>query len=232
MLGGAWAGAASVDQRAREEKAALEQQKKSAWKQYQYGQQYSDEMFALQKGEALGQLAVQRRNLGTQMGMSVDSYNTSLLAQAFGIQDARIQAGSAIGGSLAAEGMGGTRGNAANEMARSYASQGLERNVDVQDRQNRDYLNQMVSGANMAAGAIGREEASWMPGGYRARAKDAQDSYNRNLAQLGQDNFDWQIDQASPTDLDYFTGIMGGMSSGFSLGSSVNNMLPWFGIGA
>jgi hypothetical protein len=224
-LTGGIAGGISVRQREKEEKATLERQKESAWLQYLYGQQHSDAQFSIQKGEALSQLAVQKKNLDAQLGMSIDDYNTAMLAQAFGIQDARIQTNSAIGESLAAEGMSGTRGNAANETVRAYASQGLERNIDVQDRQNQSQLNKMITGANMTVNAIEHEKASWMPGGHRVRAKEAQDFYNMNIAQLGQSNFDWQIDQATPTFLDYFSVIMSGGQSGANLGNNVNKSI-------
>jgi len=222
---GGWAGYASVRQREKEEKDALKQQKETAWQQYLYGKQAGDEQFSIQKGEALSQLNVQKKNLDAQLGMSIDDYNTALMAQAFGVQDARIQAGSAIGGSLASEAMSGTRGNAANETVRAYASQGLERNIEIQDRQNKGQLDKMIAGANMTADAVGREKASWMPGGYRVRMKEAQDAYNLNIANLGQDNFDWHIDQATPTFTDYFTGIMGGASSGAKFGGRVSKFI-------
>lgn len=231
-IGGGIAGYASVMQRGDEEKAALKQQKDSAWKQYEYGKAHGDRMFGIQKAEALENLGVQRKNLDEQVGLSTDEYNTALLAQAFGIQDARIQTGSAIGASLAEEGASGVRGSATGDKIRAYALQGLERNIEAQDRQNAGQLNRMIAGANMTAGAIGREEASWMPGGYRMQQKDAQDSYNLNVANLGQDNFQWQIDNAAPTDLDKFVGVMSGMQSGFSLGNSANQFAgAWFGVG-
>jgi len=222
---GGWAGYDSVRQREKEEKDALKQQKETAWQQYLYGKQAGDEQFSIQKGEALGQLGVQKKNLDAQMGMGMDDYNTAMLAQAFGIQDARIQAGSAIGGSLASEAVSGTRGNEANETVRAYASQGLERNIEMQERQSRGQLDKMIAGANMTAGAVEREKASWMPGGSRVRMKEAQDAYNMNIAQLGQDNFDWHIDQASATDWDYLTGVFGGASSGANFGGRVSKFI-------
>ena len=221
-LGGGILGGISRWNQGEKEKAALEHQKNMAWQQYQYGKEYSDNAYNLQKSEALDQLGMQRRNLDTQLNTSMSDYNTSLLAQAFGIQDARIQSSSAIGESLAAEGASGARGNASNEMIRAYASQSLDRNIDLQNRQNSNYLNQLVSGANMTSDAISREQASWLPGGYRAQAKDLQDAYNLNIANLGQDNFNWQIEQAQPGVLDYITSILGGASSGFSMGAGID----------
>jgi len=229
---GAVAGGIGKSQQSKQEKAAIEQQKKIAWQQYRYGKDYGDKQFGLQKDEALEQLGVQRDNLNTRLGLSVDDYNTGLLAQAFGIQDARIQAGSAAGASLAAEGASGTRGNSSGETMRAYANESLERNIGVQYQQNRNQLNSMVSGANMTADAIGREEESWGPDGYKTKAKEAQDTYNLNIANLGQSNFNWQISQATPTFLDYFTSAMGGASSGWQLGESINQFRnAWGNVG-
>jgi len=223
LIAGAIAGGISTYTESEREKEALRQQKESAWSQYLYGKEHSDTQFGIQKSAAMEQLGVQRKNLDTQLGMGIDDYNTSLLAQAFGIQDARIQTGSAVGASLAAEGASGVRGSSAGEKTREYALQSLERNIGVQDRQNENYLNKMITGANMTVDAIGREEASWMPGGYRVQSKEAQDAYNLNIANLGQSNFNWAIDQANPTFLDYFTSIMGGGSSGMNLGNNIYN---------
>jgi hypothetical protein len=245
-LAGAAAGAIGTMQSGKREQEALERQKDSAWQQYLLGKEYGDRQFALQKGEALGQLDAQQRNLDAQLGLSVNDYNTALLAQAFGIQDARIQTGSAVGASVAAEAAGGTRGNAANEMARSYAAQGLERNIEAQERQNKDSLNRMAAGANLSLSAIGRERASWQPGGFRVLEKAARDDYNRGLARLGQSDFSWQMSQAAPAGLDYFTNMMGGAQQGMALAGSINSFADsaprkenggidwkqaWFGIG-
>jgi len=212
------------------EREKLEREKENARKQYEYGKQYSDRMFDLKKDEAIGQLDIQREGLDTQLGLTFDDYNTNLLAQAFGIQDARIQTSSSIGDSIAAEGASGTRGNSSGEMIRAYAAQGLERNIDLQERKNSNYLNQVITGANQTADAINRERASWMPGGYRVQEKDAQDSYNQQIYQLGQDNYNWQMQQhESYKFLDYFTGVLSGANSGFGAGVGFGNF--WNQVG-
>ena len=233
---GGLVGGISAWQRGNREKAALKQQKASAWQQYLYGSKYSDESFDIQKKEARNNLNMQKQNLDSQVDLSIGDYNTSLLAQAFGIQDARIQAESSLGAQLAYEGASGTRGNEANEMIRAYAAAGLERNIGVQDRQNTDYLKRLTTGADMTSHSIAQEKASWMPGGHRYQMKQAQDNYNRNIAELGQTNFDWQISQAKPGFLDYFTGVMGGASSGLGLGIGIAGFRdmyqnPWNNIG-
>ena len=201
----------------------IERQKGLAQKAYNYQKDFADSTFNLQKTEALDQLAVQRNTLDTQLGLSVDNYNTSLLGQAFGIQDARIQTNSATGESLVAEGMSGTRGNTANETVRAYVSQSLERNIEVQDKQNKNYLNQMITGANMSSDAIEREKISWMPGGYRQRAKDLSDAYAKNMFGLRMEEYDHAYKEAGFDWLDFMTAGFSGASSGMSLGNSIDN---------
>jgi len=235
---GAGLGAASTYHQGKKEQEALEQQKKSAWQQYVYGKEYSDNVFNLQKNEALDQLNTQRQNLNTQVDLSVTDFNSALLNQAFGIQDARIQTSSAIGESLAAEGASGTRGNAANEMIRSYAAQGLERNIEMQETQNSNYLNQLATSAGMSINAINSEEASWQPGGYKTQAKNMQDDYNLNLANLGQSNYEWQMEYSKPGALDYITNIFQGAASGFGMAAGIESWSktvdwknPWGSVG-
>jgi len=94
----------------------------------------------LQKEDSSYQLDSRERSANENIKQFTNDYNTSLLMQAFGEQDSRIQNESAIGASLASEGMSGTRGNTSNDLMRSYASQGLERQIDVQNQQNRNTL--------------------------------------------------------------------------------------------
>ena len=208
----------------------LKHQKGLNQKQFDLNRQYGDDIYSLRKGEALDQLGIQKDNLNTRLNYAVDDYNTSLLAQAFGIQDARIQGASATGASLAAEAASGTRGNAANEMVRSYATQGLERNIDLQEKQNVSQLNQMITGANDAAGAIEREKDSWAQGGYRDREKSLQDNYNYSIFDLGQKEYDRQIQQSDPFELswdnlfDYVGGAFSGAYSGMSMGMGFDEL--------
>jgi len=223
---GAAAGIASTAINKKRNREELERQKKLAKEKYKLDKQYSDNLYSLQKNEALDQLGIQQDNLDTQLGLSVDDYNTSLLAQAFGIQGARIENASGIGASLAAEGASGTRGNASNEMIRAYAAQGLERNIELQDRQNSGNLNRMTTGANIAAAAIEREKASWMNGGYRYNEKALKDSYNRSMYDLGVKEFDYQITSMNnPFDnfLDYSAGMLSGANSGMQWGKSIED---------
>jgi hypothetical protein len=209
----------------------INQQKKSAWEQYQLGKAYSDQQYDIQKDTALRGLAVQRNRLNQSVAAQVDEFNTGLLGQAYGIQQAQIQTASAIGSSLAAEGAGGTRGNAAAGLMRAYEQASLDRNIQLQNRQNTQAINALTTQASNAAQDLGREAASWQTGGYRQELKDAQDTYNLGMAKLGQNNFDWQTRQNNAyLGLDLLGGIFSGASSGMSLGRSIsqfNNLGGW-----
>jgi len=197
----------------------IRHQQKLHTDQYNLSKKHSDKMFSLQKNEALDNLSVERRNLNKNVGLSFDNFNTALLAQAYGIQDARIQTAASKGSFAAAEAVSGTKGNAANNLVTAYAQQGLDRNIEVQDRQNSDQLNNMVSSANMAAGAISRERASWFPGGSKVLAKKAQDDYNRKVYNLGQNEFDYQVKQLNPFINPYgFLDLISTTASGFASG--------------
>ena len=186
-------------------------------------QEHNNSMFNLQKTEAMEQLGVQKRNLDTHLGLSFDDYNSNLFAQALGIQDARIQNSSAIGESLAAEGASGTRGNASNDMIRSHATQSLERNIDVQGKQNSNYLNQMITGANMTSDALNREKASWMNGGYKYQAKQMSDKHAQDMFDLKMNEYDNAYKSTEFNFLDFMTAGFGGANTGMSMGINFQN---------
>jgi hypothetical protein len=194
IAGGA-AGWISTFVQTAEEKENLQHQKELAWNQYELGKAYSDQQYGINRTEAHTNLAIQEQRLGQDVDSFTDQFNTGLLAQAYGIQNAQIQAASGIGASRAAEGMGGTRGNGANELMRAYEQTGLDRTIGLQYRQNDQALSGMVTQANRGMQDIGRERASWDPGGYRYESKAAQDSYNLKMAELGQNEFDYQSAQ-------------------------------------
>jgi hypothetical protein len=215
---------------AKEEQARLEQQKKTALEQYRLGRAYSDRQYGIQERQAYSDLALQERRLGQGVTQSLEEINTGLLGQAYGIQNARIQTASSIGASLAAEGMGGTRGNAAGGLMRAYEQTSLERNAALQNRQNDLTINALTAQAGNALEDINRERASWKAGGSRYQQKAAQDEYNLKTAELGQSNFDRAIEQAQPTTLDYFGAGFSGVSAGLQFGSSVDSFFKdWFG---
>lgn len=198
-------------ERDRQEKA-IKMQKESAENAYGYGKALSDNQYDLQKGESLWQLGMQHRALGEGMNQFTDEYNTRLLAMAYGEQDARIQTASGIGAHLAQEGASGTRGNAANQLVRDYASNSLERQIDVQRKQDADVLAGTIQNANRSITAMEHEKNSWEPGGYRHEAKTANDIYNEQMFKLGQKNYQFHLDDMNdPLNfvLDYTAGIFG-----------------------
>jgi hypothetical protein len=227
---GIFSGIFGKNQQAREEQAALEQQKKTAWEQYELGKAYSGQQYGIQERQAYSDLAVQERRAGEGLARSMGDLNTGLLGQAYGIQAARIQTASSAGASLAAEGMGGTRGNEANSLMRAYEQTSFDRSVSLQSRQNESAVNALGAQAADAREDISRERESWKEGGYRYEQKAAQDAYNLKTAELGQKNFDWAIEQAAPTALDYLSGAFEGVSSGLAFGSGIDSYSKdWFG---
>jgi hypothetical protein len=200
-----------------------EQQKELAWDQYLAGKAYSDRQYSIQKENAAEDLALQRYRLNQSIDASVDQFNTGLLGQAYGIQQAQIQTASSTGASLAAEGAGGTRGNAASGLMRAYEERSLERNIQLQNEQNSQAVGGLATQATNASQTINRERASWNEGGYRYELKQAQDDYNRRMAELGQSNFDWNIDQINASaPWDIMGSMFGGASSGMGLGGSIS----------
>jgi len=221
---GAIAGALSTKRERDREKDSIEQQKKNATKAYLYGKENSDRQYSIQKGEGLWQLGMQRRALNEGMDQFTREYNTHLLARAYGEQDARIQTASGIGASLAQEGMSGTRGNEALGLMRDYAANSTERQIDVQRQQDANTLTGTIQNANRSVVLMNHDRDSWDPGGHRYESKAANDRYNEQMYQLGQENYQWHINDINdPTNtfLDYTAGIFGGGSSGARAGNSI-----------
>jgi hypothetical protein len=131
---GLFSGIIGTGQKAREQQAQLKQQKKMAWDQYLLGQNYADRQFGINRQEAKTTLGIQQNRLDQNVDLSMDQFNLGLLGQAYGIQNAQIQTASNVGASIAVEGMSGTRGNAANGLMRAYETQGLDRNMELQQK--------------------------------------------------------------------------------------------------
>jgi len=206
------------------QEAEITRQRNNAKKAYNYGKENSDRLFGIQKGEALWQLGMQDRALREGMGQFTDEYNTNLLARAYGEQDARIQTASGIGASKVQEGMSGTRGNTANQLVRDYAANSLERQIDVQKKQDENTLAGTISNANRSITAMAHERDAWEPGGYRYESKKANDLYNEQMYKLGQENYQYQLDDMNSNQfLDYFTGALGGAMSGAAFANSIYN---------
>jgi len=221
---GAATGIISTYQEKERQKSELERRKTYNENAYNYGKANSDRQYELQKSEALWQLGMQDSALREGMGQFTDEYNTHLLARAYEEQDARIQTASGIGASLVQEGMSGTRGNAANQMMRDYANERLERQIEVQRKQDENALAGTVANANRSISAMAHERASWEEGGYRYEAKLANDEYNKNMYDLGQSEYQWHINDITQASwdnfLDYFTAFNAGASSGAAQGNA------------
>jgi hypothetical protein len=202
----------------------IKRNKKNAEDAYRYGKENSDRQYALQKGEALWKLGLHDRALREGMNQFSDEYNTNLLARAYGEQDARIQTASGIGASLAQEGMGGTRGNEANALMRKYYSDRLERELEIQKKQDAATLAGTVNSANRTVTELEHEKASWDPGGYRHESKTANDLYNKQMSDMAVENYKWQLnDMKDPWNqfFDYFSAFNSGASSGSNTGNSI-----------
>jgi len=232
-LAGGLLGAWNTGRERRRQLDEIARNKQNALDAYTYGKTLSDTQYGIQKGEALWQIGMQDRGLREGMGQFTDEYNTHLLARAYGEQDARIQNASGIGASLAQEGMSGTRGNEANQLMRDYAASSLENQIGVQRQQDANALAGTVSGANRSIAAMAHERASWDPGGHRFEAKTANDEYNRLMMEMGQANYQWQMDDINKPEnqfLDYTAGVFGGASSGMGFGKSVYDYgYNWWG---
>jgi hypothetical protein len=230
LIGGI-AGYASTDRERNRQLEEIRRAKQNALDAYNYGKTLSDTQYGIQKGEALWQIGMQDRGLREGMGQFTDEYNTHLLARAYGEQDARIQTASGIGASLAQEGMSGTRGNEANQLARDYAASSLEGQIDIQRKQDANALAGTVAGANRSITAMNHERASWDPGGHRYEAKTANDEYNRQMMEMGQANYRWQMQDINDNRFfDDFTGIFSGASAGMGMGKSLYDFgYNWWG---
>jgi hypothetical protein len=231
-LAGAAFGIASAIGSARARQQQLEQQKKMAWQQYLIQSEAAQNEFSINKNTALENAGIAKTRLGESVGQSMDSFNLGLLSQAYQTQDAQIATQGQVGASLAAEAASGVRGSASGQLMRDYAEQGLARSLEVQDRGNDLSLQSMLSQATNANQDINREIASWGEGGYRTQLFQNQQEANKSLAELGQSNFDWQIDAASPSFFDVLGGAVSGASAGFGLGQSISGAMNYKGSGS
>jgi hypothetical protein len=231
--GGAGIGLWSSDRERRKKQEELDRQKDLAWDKYELGKAYSDQQYGINRTEAQTGLAIQQNRLDEDVDSSVDQFNTGLLAQAYGIQNAQIQTASSVGASRSAEGMSGTRGNGANELMRAYEQTSLHRNIDMQYQQNDQALAGMITQANRGMQDISRERASWDPGGYRYESKAAQDDYNLKLAEMGQAEYDYAIDQEEWHNNweEFALSALSGASTGLSLYSSFMGAMNMSGGG-
>jgi hypothetical protein len=231
LVGGA-IGVASSIFGGNKQAAAYERQKDNAWQRYLINKEFADTQFALNKNESLTSLNIQQRRLGEDLSAGVDSYNTGLLGQAYGIQDAQIGLASQLGAFDAAQGASGTRGNEASGLVKAYAQTSFDRNLALQREQNDQALSGMTTQATRAGADIQRERNSWGAGGYRTQLYNAEDERNRKLAELGQQELQYAADQARPGFFDTLLGGLSGASSGLSFGANLTETLKFSGSNA
>jgi hypothetical protein len=205
--------------------AAYEEQKRNAWQRYLVNKEFADTQFGINRRESLKSLDIQQQRLGEDLTAGVESFNTGLLGQAYGIQDAQIGLASQLGAFDAAQGASGTRGNEANGLVKAYAKQSLDRNVALQQEQNSQALSGMVTQADRTSTDIRRERASWSLGGYRTQLYQAEDERNLRLAELGQQELQYAAEQARPGLFDVLTGGLSGASAGLSFGNSITQAM-------
>jgi len=228
-LAGAAAGGISTLISGSKQKAALREQKNNAWQAYLINKDFADTQFALNKGEAQTTLGIQQNRLRQDVNTGVENFNTGLLGQAYGIQDARMNLAGQLGAYDAAQGASGTRGNEASGLVKAYAEKSFDRNLDLQKSQNDQALGGMITGASRGNQDINRERASWEEGGYRSMLFSAEDERNRKLALLGQSGYDSAISASSPGIFDYMMGGLSGASIGLGLYSGIQGAQQFAG---
>ncbi|MDR1507815.1 MAG: hypothetical protein LBI67_12005 [Treponema sp.] len=209
--------------------SAYKKQKDFAWKKYLINKEFADIQFGIQKGEALAGLSTQKRRLGEDVNAGVENYNLGLLGQAYGIQDGQIGLASQTGAYDAARGASGTRGNDADGLVKAYARTQFDRNLELQDTQNRQQLQGMMTQAGRGVQDIANERSSWGPDGYRTQLYTAEDERNRKLALLGQAELEYAASQSKPGIFDYLTGGIMGSSTGLNLYSGIANASQYAG---
>jgi hypothetical protein len=201
--------------------AAYAEQKRIAWEQYLANKEFADTQWGVNKGEALKSLGIQQGRLNEDVNAGVENFNLGLLGQAYGMQDARIGLASQMGAYDAAQGASGARGNEANGLVKAYAQNSFDRSAALQGEQNDQGLAGMMTQAARGSQDISRERDSWGAGGYRTQLYEAEDERNRKLAELGQQQLQYQADASAPGVFDFLTGGIMGANTGLNFASNV-----------
>jgi hypothetical protein len=228
-IAGAAIGGASKLISGKQQEKALKEQKANAWQSYLINKDFADTQFGIQQGEALSSLGIQGGRLREDVRTGTENFNTGLLGQAYGIQDAQMGLASQLGAYDVNQGASDTRGNEANGLVKAYAQTSFDRNLELQRQQTDQQHEGMITGANRAGQDLNREKESWGEGGYRTRLYEAESDRNRELALLGQSEYDSAISAAKPGILDYLTGGLLGASQGMSLYSGISDASKYQG---
>lgn len=221
---GAVIGGISTASRSRKEQEKIDQQQRMAEDAYWYKTQYDNASFALQRGEALETLGIQKNRLGEALGMDVNAFNLGLEGQALENRAARVSLADNTGMALAQEGMSGVKGSGALGMRLGFQEDLFGRQIDLQERGNSASLQNMVTQYSNQFDDIGREIGSWNPGGYRYEAKGLSDLYAKQMHGLELQGYANAKEDARATGLDYLYGMLGGIQTGLGLGRSIQGL--------
>ena len=222
---GAAAGGFSIFGRSQKEKQQLEQQKQAAQAAYRYQLAYNEGMWNLQRTQNLENLNIQNNRLAQAFKMDISGFNLGLEGQALQNQAAQISLADSKGMALAQQGMSGVKGSDTLQKRIDFQEGMFDRQLDLQGRGNSLSMQGMTQQYSNQFNDIGREIESWSPGGYRYQAKSLGDVYAAQMQDLREQGYNQAIQNATPTALDYLTGILGGAGSGASFGSQVGKMV-------
>ena len=221
---GAAAGGISTYSRSQREQEQLRQQRAMARVAYGYEREYSQNTWNLQRSEALETLGIQKNRLAQAFNMDVAGFNLGLEGQAQQNQAAQVSLADSKGMALAQQGMSGVKGSDALQRRIEFSENQFERQLDIQDRGNSLAMQNMTTQYSNQFSDIGREIASWQPGGYRTQAKSLSDVYAEQMHGLQMQGYKQAISNAQAGPLDYLTGMLGGAFSGANFGASMNRL--------
>ena len=221
---GAAAGGLSTYNRGKRERALIAQQQRMTQQAHQYQQAYNDSMFNLQRNESLMGLGVQQNRLAQAFQTDLSGFNLGLEGQALQSQQARISLGDSTGQALAQQGSSGVKGSDTLQRQIDYSENLFNKQLGLQDQGTSLSMQGMTQQYTNQWQDIGREIDSWNPGGYRYEAKNLSDIYSQSMYGLQMQGYSWDMLNARPTGLDYFTSMFGGASQGANFGGSLGQM--------
>jgi hypothetical protein len=213
------------------EQERIKRQKAMEAEAYRYQQQYGSASYNLQREQSREELGIQKNRLAEAMGADMSGYNLALEGQALDVQGARISLADSAGMARAAQGAGGTRGGGGLERRIEYQERAFDRQLDLQQRGNSLSLQNMTRQYTNQFDDIGRELASWDPGGYRYRAKSLSDTYAEQMQGLKMRGYDQAIDDAKYTFGDFLFSGLSGAASGASFGQQLGGLVEQMGGG-
>jgi hypothetical protein len=196
---------------------------------YQYGVQYNDASFDLQRKQTLQNLNVQKNRLAETFGADLSHFNLGVQNQAFQNQQDQLALADSTGSALAAQATSGTKGSNTLAMRVQAAQDNFNDQLAMQDQNNIAALQNTARQYSYQFDDIGRQMEDWESGGYYVRQKGLQDTYNAQLHDLEMQGLKNAYADATPTFMDYMNNILGGSLQGASAGSGVGGMLGQMG---